>query len=267
MGAAPSWASRTESSTPPPKAPSEPEWADMKKSADALRGRRASFGEDAALFGAAAEEVSTSFGSLGLGGSGEGTDEETILPENIASFLKITEDSSRQAATNYVVQFVRKKIEEGDEEFCSRCVLTVARLALESSFASVRTSFAELLELMQKAKFRFEIPSLLDRAVVTKWVSPEQLPSVQRNNLDSLTSRLLRSIEVLEGRVPHIIVVLAWHPTFLEKWYRTMMHLMRGNGPLPFTWRVRKRRRGKRSFVGARLFFDSFFFFFLSFFF
>jgi hypothetical protein len=157
-------------------------------------------------------------------------------PDQIGAFVRIGDDQARVRALNFVVALLKQKIEERDEAFLSKCVLTMLRLSTESAFLSVRDAFSELVELVRKA----ELPSVRlpgpAAAVVTRWIRPERLPSVHTTT-EELTKRLLRNIDVMEGRIPHVIVLLAMHPTFLEKWYRTMMHLMRGTGPLPFAWR------------------------------
>jgi sestrin len=200
----------------------------MKKSADALRGRKKSWGE--------------------LLPEGDDVwDDESLTASNmepgqIGGFVRIVDDELRMRGMNMVVSMLKEKIEERDEEFLSQCVLTILRLSLESAFVSAREAFSEIVELIKKADFKsVRVPA--DPVVVTRWIRPDVLPSVKKadgecdGECDGLTQRLLRNIDVMEGRIPHVIVALAWHPTFLEKWYRTMMHVMRGTGPLPFTWR------------------------------
>jgi hypothetical protein len=156
-------------------------------------------------------------------------------PDQIGAFVRISDDGMRSRAFSFVVALLKQKIEERDEAFLSKCVLTIVRLSTESTFGFVRTAFQELAQLLRAAK----IPNVVvpaEAPVVTRWVMPDQLPSVHERT-DELTKLLLRNIDIMEGRIPHVIVPIAWHPTFLEKWYRTMMHLMRGTGPLLFTWR------------------------------
>ncbi len=240
-GAAPSWAtsssgSGNERDTPPPVGGGTgPSWAggggeqqteDMRRSVDQLTIKRSAdalrqpgFGELRADEGNADELMSKDLG-----------------PDQIGAFVRIGDDQARGRAMNFVVALLRQKIEERDEAFLSKCVLTMLRLSTESAFLSVRAAFGELVEQARRAHLpgvRLPGPSA---AVVTRWIKPELLPSVH-TTMEELTKRLLRNIDVMEGRIPHVIVLLAMHPTFLEKWYRTMMHLMRGTGPLPFAWR------------------------------
>lgn len=198
----------------------------MKKSSDMLRSRKKSW--DSAI------EANSSQGGDAWDDATTGAD---LTPDQIGGFVKIQDDEMRVRGMNLVLSLLRQKIEDRDEAFLSQCVLTIVRLSLESAFSSVRSAFSDVLEQIKQARFEnVRIPA--EPGVVTRWIRPELLPSVQHlGDGENLTQRLLRSIDVMEGRIPHLIVALAWHPTFLEKWYRTMMHLMRGSGPLPFTWR------------------------------
>ncbi len=156
-------------------------------------------------------------------------------PDQIGAFVRIGDDGMRSRACNFVVSLLKQKIEDRDEAFLSKCVLTIVRLSIESTFSFVREAFQELTDLLRAA----QIPNVVvpaETPVVTRWIKREELPSVQEGT-NELTKLLLRNIDIMEGRIPHVIVPMAWHPTFLEKWYRTMMHLMRGTGPLLFTWR------------------------------
>lgn len=201
---------------------------DMKKSADVLGGRR--------LSGDGEEELFPPSGGWDVG-QVDLSQEADIAADQISSFLRIADDQMRSRAMGKVINLLKAKIAERDEAFLNKCAATVVRLSVQSAFVSVRGAFSEVTDLMRAAKFtNVTIP---DGDVVSRWVPAEQLPSVlsSSENGELLVSRLLRSINVMEGRIPHVVTVLAWHPTFLEKWYRSMMMLMRGPGPLPFTWR------------------------------
>ena len=205
----------------------------MKRSSDMLRGPKKSW--DLAMMQSAGDES---------GVWDNDASDVDLTPDQIGGFVRIFDDEMRVRGMNLVLVLLKRKISERDSVFLSQCVLTVVRLSLESAFGSVRTAFGQIVALLRQAA----LPHVLlphEPAVVTRWVKPALLPKIQQPSDDEesvsedqgLTERLLRSIDVMEGRIPHVIVALAWHPTFLEKWYRTMMHLMRGSGPLPFPWR------------------------------
>ena len=100
----------------------------IKRSADSLR--QPGFGE----FRAEEEGNADELMSKDLG------------PDQIGAFVRIGDDQARGRAMNFVVALVRQKIEERDEGFLSKCVLTMLRLSTESAFLSVRAAFAELVE-------------------------------------------------------------------------------------------------------------------------
>ncbi len=238
-GPAPSWAtsssgSGNEALSPSPSAGGGPSWASSGEDHLAEDWRR---GQDALGMKHSTDAARKKSWSE-FGPDAEDADElmrRDLGPDQIGAFVRIADDQARARAMTFVVALVRQKIEERDEAFLSKCRLTVLRLSRESAFASIREAFGELVELIRMAKMEsVRVPA--EAAVVTRWIRPELLPSVH-NDTDELTKRLLRNIDVMEGRIPHVIVLLAMHPSFLEKWYRTMMHLMRGTGPLPFTWR------------------------------
>lgn len=196
----------------------------LKSSVDFLRGRKHSGDWDLGV------------GPLSDASSDILSSEKEPSPDQIGSFMRYGDDDTRVQAMNRIVALLKAKVEARDATYLSHCVATVLRLAEASAFGRVRAAFREVLDTIKAAQLPGVVVPVLDTC--TRWVSPHELPSIDASDAnDSLVSRLLRSINVMEGRVPHIIMVLAWHPTFLERWYRSVMFLMRGPGPLPFLWR------------------------------
>lgn len=54
---------------------------------------------------------------------------------------------------------------------------------------------------------------------------------------DEPQSTLFKASWLNTGRITHLNRIIAWHPTFLEKWTETFDFLLRADGPLPFVWR------------------------------
>ncbi|KAE9039435.1 hypothetical protein PR003_g9171 [Phytophthora rubi] len=121
---------------------------------------------------------------------------------------------------------------------------TAVRLMLDAPFSAIREALAQVVDVVeQKYPEAGELRARQTRVSyffangdAPEDAEAESVPRVDAEDDDALRTLFQESF-LRTGRVTHLMQVLAWHPSYLELFDRSLASTMTRDGTLPLQWR------------------------------
>ncbi|OWZ19928.1 Sestrin-like protein [Phytophthora megakarya] len=121
---------------------------------------------------------------------------------------------------------------------------TALRLSLDAPFPAIREALAQVVDVVEGKfpqaqelrKRQTRVSHFFPNGDAPEDAEAESVPSVSAEDDDELRA-LFQTSFLRTGRVTHLMQILAWHPSYLALFDRSLAATMTRDGTLPLQWR------------------------------
>lgn len=156
-----------------------------------------------------------------------------VLDKESSSSSK--ESRSRQEQDVQPQQQQQQMVLEETQRLLRMHLLIILRMSINCPFDLVRSRFLSFLQDL--SKLGVDIPRPMHDSP-SFFIAAHQLVSFDSQQVSAETRHVAGRVFLANGRFSHVNRLLVYFPTYMEKFNQTYNHILRGQGPLPRSWRI-----------------------------
>lgn len=161
--------------------------------------------------------------------------DERLLEASPLHFLQqilVHDDNQRKQVVQRVTRVLKQVAQSTDPQPVITLLPLINHYAHEAPFRDIRDKFSELLSFLKELDL---VVGRLGPMQPSAFVSELEMVSVDTSDREA--QELLQGLFLTTGRISNVARVMLWHSSFARVYYSTYTTLLKGEGPLPLTWR------------------------------